>query len=157
MGRRALVVLCWVFMTIVMASCGQTYKLQSITISPAAGYSLTNASPQGALTVTASYSNTKTADVTGKSSYEILASSLSNTTAPQNAVMINKSGLVIASGATPACTWSGTTQSPYMAQASYTEDGVTAMASVPINVATASGCTSTTPALEQSTAAIAVQ
>ncbi len=160
MGRRALVVLCLVFMTIVMASCGQTYKLESISISPAAGYSLTNASPQGALMVTASYSNSKTANVTTGSSYEILASALGSTTAPPNAVMVNNSGVVIASGATMACTWNGATSSPYMAQASYTENGVTATASVPINVTTASGCSSqasATPSLQQSTAASEAQ
>ncbi len=159
MGRRALVVLCLGFMTVLLASCGQTYKLESITIAPAAGYSLTNAVPQGALTVTATYSNSKTADVTVNSSYEILASALNSTTAPLSVngvptVTINKSGVVSASGAAVACTWSGTTTpylpNQYLAQASYTEDGVTATASVSINVATAPGCvgqTGTTPSL----------
>lgn len=153
MGRRALVVLCLGFMTVLLASCGQTYKLESITISPAAGYSLTTADPQGALTVTATYSNSKTADVTVNSSYEILASALNSSTAPLSvngvpAVTVNKSGVVTANTAAVVCTWSGTQPNPYQAQASYTENGVTASAIVSINVATAAGCdTSATPSL----------
>lgn len=145
MVRRALVVLCLGFMTVLLAGCGQTYKLESISISPAAGYSLNNTTPQGALTVTATYSNSKTEDVTANSTYEMLASS-DSTTAPMSVngvptVTVNKSGVVTASGAAVACTWSGTTPSPYQAQASYTNNGITAMASVSINVATAPGCT----------------
>lgn len=148
MVRRVLILLCIGFITVFMASCGQTYKLQSISISPAAGYSLTSAAPQGALTVTANYSNTKTADVTVHSSYQMVASALSTTTAPLNAVAVNNSGIVTASGSVPACTWAATTSGgtttytpdPYLVEASYTENGVTATASVPIHVVTAPGC-----------------
>jgi hypothetical protein len=150
MVRRALIVLCVGLMTILLANCGQTYELVSISVSPAAGYSLTNAAPQGALTVTANYSNSKTADVTMKSSYEILASSLDSTTAPLNVagvptVTVNNSGVVTANAAAPACTWSATTPpqpSPYQVQVSYTDNGVTARALVSINVATSAGCVS---------------
>lgn len=153
MGRRTLVVLCLGLTTLLLASCGQTYKLESISISPAAGYSLTNGVPQGALTVTANYSNSKSKDVTVNSQYEILPSSLDNSTAPLSvngvlAVTVNKSGVVTANTAAVVCTWSGTQPNPYQAQASYTENGVTASAIVSINVATAAGCdtqTSATP------------
>lgn len=148
MVRRALIMLCFGFMTVFMASCGQTYKLQSISISPAAGYSLSNAVPQGALTVKANYSNTKTSDVTANSSYQMIASALNNTTAPLNAVEVNKSGVVTASGSVLACTWASSTSggtttytpAPYLAQVSFTDNGITATASVPIHVVTAPGC-----------------
>jgi len=151
MVRRAWIVLCIGVIAVCMASCGQTYKLDSITIAPAAGYVLTNANPQGALIVTANYSNTKTAVVTVNSTYQILASPLSSTTAPSSVggvptVSIDKSGNVTASATATACTYAapttgGTPQPyPYSAQASYTDNGVTATATVPINVATAPGC-----------------
>ena len=57
------------FMAVLMASCGQTYKLDSITVAPATGYNLVSPGQTGALTVTATYSNTKTNDVTANSSY----------------------------------------------------------------------------------------
>lgn len=148
MVRRALIVLCVGSMTIFLANCGQTYKLVSISVSPAAGYNLTNAAPQGALMVTANYSNSKTGDVTSKSSYEIIASSLQSSTAPSSVggvatITVNGSGLVTANAAAPACTWSATTPpqpSPYQVEVSFTDNGVTATALVPINVATAAGC-----------------
>ena len=140
MVRRALIVLCIGVIAACMASCGQTYKLDSITIAPAAGYILTNAEPQGALVVTANYSNTKTAVVTVDSKYEIGASALNSTTAPLNAVSVNNSGVVTASGTIPACTYSATASSPYTVNVSYTENGVTASAQVPINVSTAPAC-----------------
>ncbi len=153
MVRRALILSCVGVMAVCLASCGQTYKLDSITIAPAAGYNLTSASPQGALVVTANYSNTKTAVVTVNSTYEILASPLITTTAPSSVggvptVSIDKSGNVTASATATACTWVATTSGgtttyvsyPFSAQATYTDDGVTATATAPINVATAPGC-----------------
>ncbi len=170
MVRRTLIVLCVGVITVLLASCGQTYKLQSISITPAAGYNLTDANPQGALTVTASYSNTKSNVVTVNSSYEIQASPLSSTTAPLSVdgvptVTVNKSGVVTASSTAVACTWvavntNGTTtyqSEPYLAQASYTENGVTATASVAINVATSAGCggqSNTAPAAERGATAV---
>lgn len=153
MVRRAWIVVCIGVIAVCMASCGQTYKLDSITIAPAAGYVLTTANPQGALVVTANYSNTKTAVVTVNSTYQMLASPLSSTTAPSSVggvptVSIDKSGNVTASATATACTYAATTSGgtttyaayPYSAQATYTDNGVTATATVPINVATAPGC-----------------
>jgi hypothetical protein len=69
---------------------------------------------------------------------------LSTTTAPLNAVAVNNSGIVTASGSVLACTWASSTSggipAPYLAQVSYSDNGVTATASVPIHVVTAPGC-----------------
>jgi hypothetical protein len=100
MVRRALIVLFFGLMTTFMASCGQTYKLQSITVAPASP-NIEGIGSSQQLTVTAHYSNTKTQDVTNQSTYQIGASSDIN--APMNAVMANNSGIVkVVDG---ACTW----------------------------------------------------
>jgi hypothetical protein len=87
-------------MTAFMASCGQTYELQSITVDPPSP-SIEGIGSSQALTITAHYSNTKTEDVTVKSTYQLGASADVN--APLSAVIVNKSGLVKAVGG--ACTW----------------------------------------------------
>ena len=96
MVHRAMVLLCLGFMTVLMASCGQTYKLQYITVAP--GASVSSAISLGSigstqpLTVTAHFSNTKTEDVTGRSKYTFLAP-----VAPavaQTAVSVNVAGVV---------------------------------------------------------------
>ena len=141
MVRRVLAGLCVCFMCIFVTSCGQTYQLQSIAVTPANGYVLTSAAPTGQLTVTATYSNTKTNDVTGKSSYEVGDSGLNSTTAPQGVVTINDSGLVAATGPL-ACTYAPTTflPNPYPVSVTYSENGVTVHATVSINVQTLSPC-----------------
>ncbi len=144
MLRRVLAGLCVGFMCIFAASCGQTYKVVSIDVTPANGYSLDNASPTGQLTVTATYSNTKTSDVTLSSSYSIAQSGNPiSGAAPAGAVSANNSGLVTASTTLLACTFDATTSTPYpyIAQVSYTNNGVTVHATAPINVSTAPGCT----------------
>jgi len=144
MLRRVLAGLCVGFMCIFVTSCGQTYKVVSIDVTPANGYSLDSSSPTGQLTVTATYSNTKTSDVTLSSSYSVQGSGNPiPEAAPVGAVVINNSGLVTASGTLLACTFDATTSTPYpyIAQVSYTNNGVTVHATAPINVATAPGCT----------------
>jgi hypothetical protein len=155
MVRRALVVLCIAFMTVLMASCGQTYHLVSISATPSIGYNLETPGQTGALTVTATWSNTKTGIVTVASKYEIGASALNSTTAPLSvngvpAITVDNSGVVHASATAGVCTWvaaiptGGTayayTTSPYAVNISYTDSGVTATTSVPISVATAANC-----------------
>jgi hypothetical protein len=150
MLRRVLTVLGAGFMAALMASCGQTYKLDSIAVTPAAGYNLTNTVTAGQLTVTATYSNSKTNVVTLNSTYNVGESALNSSTAPLSVnsvpvLTINKSGLVTASGTAVACTWVLDTSSvyepkPYPVTATYTEDGVTVQDIVNINVATAPGC-----------------
>ena len=49
-------------------------KLQSISVTPAGGYILTNSAPTGQLTVMATYSNTKSSDVTMSSGYAVVGS-----------------------------------------------------------------------------------
>jgi hypothetical protein len=138
MVRRVLFVLFCGLLTVFMASCGQTYELQSITIDPASP-NIEGIGTSQAFTVTAHYSNTKTQDVTAKSSFQVGASSDVN--APMTALMVNGSGIAKAVGG--ACTWVaeptdspinskfafGT--SPYTVTATYS--GFTAVAFVSVN------------------------
>jgi hypothetical protein len=103
MARRALLVLCLGLMTLILASCGQTYELQSISISPDTGYNLEGVGKSGQLTITAHYSNSKTADVTTKSTFQISGSL--DPRAPLGAVAVNESGLVQNSANIGVCTW----------------------------------------------------
>jgi hypothetical protein len=105
MVRRALILLCFGFMTVFMASCGQTYELQSITVTPAQP-NIEGINTSQALTVMAHYSNTKSEDVTVKSTYQIgQATALSDPDTPLGAVSVSKSGIVETSATVPACTW----------------------------------------------------
>ncbi len=103
MVRRALVVLCLGLTTLILANCGQTYELQSITIAPDTGYDLEGLAKSGQLTVTAHYSNSKTDDVTSKSTYEVSGSQ--DPRAPLGGVTVNNSGLVQNSASLGVCTW----------------------------------------------------
>jgi hypothetical protein len=142
MVRRALIVLCVGLMTIFLANCGQTYELESITISPDTGYNLEGLGKSGQLTVTAHYSNTKTEDVTSKSTYEVLGSL--DPRAPLGAVTVNNSGLVQNSANLPICTWYATpagsgfgyTTQPYTVTVTYSGH----MAQAPISVDSVGGC-----------------
>jgi hypothetical protein len=158
MVQRALTVLGAGFLAALMASCGQTYKLDSITIAPATGYNLVSPGETGALTVTANYSNSKTNDVTANSSYELGSSQAPDDAAPLQALSLNKSGVVTASSTIGSCTWVastvGTTTTyatyPYPVTVTYAENGVTVTASVPISMADAAGCNDgQTPAAER--------
>jgi hypothetical protein len=150
MVRRVFTVFCLGAIAILMTSCGQTYELQSISVSPSSANFDTFGSTQQ-FTVTATYTNTKTEDVTARSNYSIGPSpALNSTTAPLppvNApISYNDSGLVTASANVPACTYAPTTNvpSPYSLNITYTENGITKTASASLNVATASGCNVTT-------------
>jgi hypothetical protein len=143
MVRHALKLVCLGFMTMFLASCGQTYELQSITVSPTQPNIEGMSTPQ-ALTVTAHYSNTKTEDVTVKAQYSL--GSADSTNAPAAGLTLNKSG-ILETTTTPACSWvatlnsDGTTYSyaivwPYTATATYS--GFTATAGV--SVASAAKC-----------------
>jgi hypothetical protein len=103
MLRRALVVLGFGFMTVFMASCGSSNELQSITLSPVSP-NLEGIGGSKALVVTAHYSNTKTEDVTVRSTYAI--TSAPGGRAPMGAVTVSASGIlqVVES----ACTWTAT-------------------------------------------------
>lgn len=155
MVRRALILLCFGFMTVFMASCGQSYKLLSISVAPGAsgatGSSAINLEGIGtfqALTVTALYSNTKTQDVTAMSTYQLGASQDVN--APLSAVIVNKSGVVKAVDG--ACTWIaeptdpptnskflyGT--APYPVTITFTNNGITATTTAFVSVNSLAGC-----------------
>lgn len=147
MVRRALILLCSGFMAVFMASCGQTYELQSITVSPSQPNIEGINTPQ-ALTVTAHFSNTKTEDVTAKSVYQISQATALDPDAhtPLEALTVNKSGIVETTSV-PACTWTdalspdGKTYSywitsPYIVTITYA--GFTTTSSV--SVASRAGC-----------------
>ena len=143
MVRRVLIVLFFGLMTIFMASCGQTYELQSITVAPAQP-NIEGINTSQALVVTAHYSNTKTQDVTTNSTFQISGSS--DPLAPLSGLTVNKSGIVETTAA-PACTWDyalnpdGKTYSywitsPYVVTVSYS--GFTTTSAV--SVASLAGC-----------------
>jgi hypothetical protein len=140
MARRALIGLCVVFMCIFAASCGQTFDLQSITVSPSSP-NVEGIGGQVALTVTAHYSNTKTANVTVHTKFD-------TSTLPP-AVTLNASGILEAVG--PACTWHATptnagdssfdySTDPFIANASYTENGVTKTTPIFVSVDSVADC-----------------
>ena len=144
MVRRVLVGLCVGFMCIFAAGCGQTYTLQSITVTPQSP-NLEGIGATQALTVTAHYSNTKSSDVTVVSSYQLGVSADSSTVtgsglAPLDAVTLSKSGVlqsvISPTLGTGACTWHATptgtskatfayTTNPYSVTVTYSENGVT--------------------------------
>jgi hypothetical protein len=135
-------------MAVFMSSCGQTYQLQSISVTPSY-INLAGSGAEQQFVVTATYTNSKTNVVTLKSSYQIDSSPLNTTTpgvAPLSSLNYNNSGLVEVVG--PACTFvpttSGTTttygDSPYTFNVKYTEGSVTVTAVANIDVANAPGC-----------------
>jgi hypothetical protein len=141
MVRRVLIVLCIGIMITFMANCGQTYTLQSITVTPASP-NIEGIGSSQALVVTANYSNSKTEDVTTKSTYQLGPSTHAD--APLTAMNVNASGIVKAINA--ACTWTATlnpdgatygyTTNPYLVTATYS--GFTTQAFVSVD--SAGGC-----------------
>ncbi len=88
MKRRVLVTFCVGVLMALMASCGQTYSLQSISVTPGAygatGSAAMNLEGIGSyqtLTVTAQFSNTKTQNVTSSSTF-VLGPSADTVRAP---------------------------------------------------------------------------
>ncbi len=147
MVHRAWILLCVSGLALLMAGCGQTYELQSITVAAkSTGTASTNLEGIGAedsFIVTAHYSNTKTEDVTTKATFQLGASSDGN--APLTAVSLDKSGIIKAVDA--ACTWHATptdsndtnfsySTKPYTLTVNY--GGFTSQAFV--SVASATGC-----------------
>jgi hypothetical protein len=132
MARRALAVLCFGILSLFMASCGQTYHLDSITVSPKSFYLEGPNAPtpleSQPLTVTGNYSNTKTEIVTTGSTYQVdQATGMSDPNTPTGAVFVNgTSGVVEVSPRILACTFklnsTGTgyvTTSPYVVTVTY--------------------------------------
>jgi hypothetical protein len=153
MVRRAMLVLCFALLTVFMASCGQTYELQSISVVAMPAGAITSSSPiadlegigsSANLVVTAHYSNTKTEDVTVKANYGTSAPSPTGVKldAPLGAVTVNQSGH--ASVVDPACTWTATangtgyTYTPYYYTVTVTYSGYTTYAY--LAVASETGC-----------------
>ncbi len=152
MARRVSIVLFIGVIALFMASCGQTYELQSIAVTPAAAKLVGSGATQ-TFVVTATYTNTKTGVVTTRAKYQINESPLNATNpgiAPMSALNVNASGLleVIA----PACTFvpvgSGTATTygayPYTLVVSYTENSKTVTGYAQIGVVNTPGCNGTT-------------
>jgi hypothetical protein len=146
MVRRPLLAICSALLLIAMAGCGQSYKLVSISASPSTGYDFTELGETGALTITATYSNTKTENVTLSAQYEVQGSSSSE--APSGVVSVDSSGVIHNSSSVTACTWTSSTsngtttytQAPYTILVTFTEWGVTKQTTVPVTVETKSNC-----------------
>jgi hypothetical protein len=149
--------LCVGSLAVFMSGCGQTYKLDSISASPSTGYTLTSPGATGAITVTATFSNSKTSDVTlnSNTSYNIQQSPLFsptvNTINPNPTMpiaMAGGPGTVQAITNVPGCSYAAVTSggtttyeaAPYTVLIKYTNDGITKQATVPIMVETESPC-----------------
>lgn len=115
MLRRALVLLSVAGLAFMMTGCGQTYDLQSITVSNSLAGTSSEFNIEGIgntqpLVVTAHYSNGKTEDVTVHSTYALGVSTDSE--APADAVTVSSSGIIQAivspKEGIAACTWTAT-------------------------------------------------
>jgi hypothetical protein len=136
--RRIAVALCLGFVCLFGASCGQTYTLQAITITPKDGLTLSTPGQTESISVTAYFKNStssKSLGVSYQSSYTITPPD-SNviSTAPAGAVLYQYPNLIKADDILMACTYSGAVDYPYTVTASYTSDGVTKTASIPVTV-----------------------
>jgi len=106
---RVFALFCVGAMTLISASCGQTYELQSINVTPSSP-DIEGIGSTQQLVVTAVFSNTKTQVVTSSASYELGGSA--DASAPLDAVTLSKSGMLQAVTSptlgTGACTWHAT-------------------------------------------------
>ena len=137
MARRMMLVVLAVALTMLLAGCGQTYEVVSISATPPrVALSSTTTSQQ--FKITATYSNTKTEDVTTQASYSMTDSTAS--TAPLDGISYNNAGLVSLT-ATPSCTYTTSTASnPYTLNVSYSNNGKTVTTSAYIDVNNSSTC-----------------
>jgi len=151
MVRRAMLVVCFALMAVFMTSCGQTYKLTGLQVTPGtltpSGASTINLEGQGAfqqLTVTATFSNSKTQDVTQASTFgQIGDSALGEKIAPLESLTV-VGGFVKVVGY--ACTWDTEPTdpptnskfsygiAPYSVNISYTDNGITKTTQAFVNV-----------------------
>ena len=147
MVQRAWMMLCVCGLALLMAGCGQTYELQSITVAAkSTGTASTNLEGIGAedsFIVTAHYSNTKTEDVTTKATFQLGSSTDVN--APLTAVSLDKSGIIKAVNA--ACTWHATPTDVKLTTFAYSTEPYTLTVSFGgftsqafVSVASAAGC-----------------
>jgi len=133
--RHVGIVLCVGFVCFLGASCGDSYELQSISITPSTGLTLSTPGETEAISVIAYFSNSKSLGVTHQSSYMITAPDPGMiSTAPDGAVLYEIPNLISASPTVLACTFSGGVNYPYTVTASYTRNGVTKTASIPVTV-----------------------
>lgn len=152
MLRRVLTVLCIGFVCFFAASCGQSFDLESITATPTSP-NIEGIGSTQQLTVTASFTNQKTSDVTTRATYQVGASADPN--APLDALTLNNSGLLQAvvspTQQIGSCTWHAqptdntlttynySTQ-PYDVTVTFTQNGVTATTHAYVSVDSAAGC-----------------
>jgi len=121
-----------------MASCGQSYEVKGITVTPAYVSLAQGGSQQ--FTVTATFSNSQTEDVTLRSSYSLGASAAdaaNKGVAPLTALTYNNSGYLQVVGG--ACTFTNSNGAkvgnPYSLNISYTNNGknVTTVAQIDVS------------------------
>jgi hypothetical protein len=149
MVRRTLLALCSALLMVCLSSCGQTYKLVSISASPSSG-NLFGAGTTQQFVITATYSNTKTAAVTLRSTGQIGTDKdpATNPLFDTSKLTLSSSGKLEVTG--PLCTWTATQNTstgtysyatdPFVVTFSYTEDGVTAISKSLISVNSSADC-----------------
>lgn len=105
-SRISLTIACCLFVIFCLA-CGQTYETQSIAMDPSSP-NVVGIGGWQQMTVTANMSNSKTQDVTNRSTYAITAPGAvpPGVYTPPDALIISATGRIQAVGA--ACTWSST-------------------------------------------------
>lgn len=105
MSKKILVLFGTVLLVMLLASCGQTYELQSIEVEPTSPNMIGIGGTQQ-FTVTAHYSNTKSTDISHRATYTITPPPFAPAgyAVMPNAVTISPTGFgEVVQG---ACTWS---------------------------------------------------
>ena len=126
---------------LLLVSCGQTYELASIELTPTSPNIIGIGGTQQ-FVVTAKYTNTKSEEITVKSKYTITAPGGTTLVVPATALAVSPTGMIeVMQG---ACTWtkSGTVAAPiygttpYVLKATFQGHEATAF----VSVASIAGC-----------------
>jgi hypothetical protein len=129
------------FCALLLVSCGQTYELASIELTPTSP-NIVGIGGTQQFVVTARYTNTKSEDVTLKSTFTIAAPNGTILVVPPSALNMSPAGMMeVIQG---ACTWtkSGTTTdpvygtTPYVLKATFDKHDAIAF----VSVASIAGC-----------------
>jgi hypothetical protein len=139
--RRALLVVCLGIMCVFLSNCGQTFELQSITVSPNA-VNMNSVGATQTFTTTAFFSNTKTADLALRATFTLGKSA--GGVDPAGILSVNKNVVEVTA---PFCTWtatatdSGVTYStdPFVLNITFTNNGITKATEALISVSS-DGC-----------------
>lgn len=140
--RRALAVVCLCVLCVFLANCGQSFDLQSIDVSPASP-NLEGIGSSQTFTVTAHFSNTKSADVTQRATF-VMGKDLDTSTIDPIASGILTLNQNVVQNVLPGCTWTSTSNgsggynygtNPFVLTVTYTDNGVTKQAQAFVSVA----------------------